>query len=445
MSLPAPPTQTIAPAPKEKKKRLKQNDYPHVKYWDKPKTDEKAALVRITVTDTLEEDDDEDDEDDEDGPKNSGEKRILHFLEDEHGQLFHTRRRNGSIDSYVDGNKLLGQYYEDTEEEFPFLKLCYSHWKSDMLWQRNYHSWKKKKISELSTETISGRKRKRVKETDSDTNTVIPSTSDCGATEPTGDPEDNTNSETKKQKTGSTDNVKGKEVDPSECRSTLKNGRLPHKSQASAQALLRRICIGYINSRRRFPGYYQFLLINVTSNLGPIYVKRRRKHCFKFSSFPNDYFHSPPITSTLSTHSRLSQQLSDPESVSRPLSPLIPISDSLHDPDQLVLKKLRNAVQSLPSSVPLADSSHILAAYNVDPISQLTQHIKNDDEIWEEYDSVFNNLIKHNPTDNYRLVTRGPFGLIGIVNLWDHFIQDRKMIPGVLRGKAERLLQAIEG
>jgi hypothetical protein len=106
------------------------------------------------------------------------------------------------------------------------------------------------------------------------------------------------------------------------------------------------------------------------------------------------------------------------------------------------LKTLREKVETLPAFIPLASTNDPLAHYSGDP-TVLTSDIPADDEVWEAWDSKLTVLISQNIPDLYPLVTRGQHGLIGLVTFMEHLVRDRKVDEGMLTGKVERLMKAI--
>jgi hypothetical protein len=102
---------------------------------------------------------------------------------------------------------------------------------------------------------------------------------------------------------------------------------------------------------------------------------------------------------------------------------------------------LRSQVEHLPKSVPIAKKTHSLAGFSCDPTT-LTVGVP-DLEIWETWDPQLNTLIPQAITDVLPLVTRGKYGLIGLVQFLEHLVHDRNLDAGMLDGKIGRLLEAI--
>uniref|UniRef100_A0A0W0FWH3 Uncharacterized protein n=1 Tax=Moniliophthora roreri TaxID=221103 RepID=A0A0W0FWH3_MONRR len=204
----------------------------------------------------------------------------------------------------------------------------------------------------------------------------------------------------------------------------LKNTKLPNKTKPSANAL-------YV-----LPGIYLHLadlMLRNRFSLGISVIEDDFKipsasmlHPTAGSSTSHTASSTPTEASLLAITLTSSQALSDSGSSSA--SPQTATS-LLTDSDATVLKKLWTVVENLLLSILLANSSHLFTAYNVMPISQLTAHITNNNDVWEEYDSTFNNLIKINTTENCIL---------------DHFVNDHGLILETLQEKAKCLLQAIE-
>lgn len=108
-----------------------------------------------------------------------------------------------------------------------------------------------------------------------------------------------------------------------------------------------------------------------------------------------------------------------------------------------VLLSLREKVEKLPQTVPMANKTHILAAYSLSP-QKLTNYIQDDADVWEIWDQKLNVFLQGNSDDLKRLVVRGKFGLIGLVGFLEHLVQDRKVDEGLIEGKAKRLMDAID-
>ena len=53
-------------------------------------------------------------------------------------------------------------------------------------------------------------------------------------------------------------------------------------------------------------------------------------------------------------------------------------------------------------------------------------------------------LLLHKINDMKPLVVRGKFGLVGLVSLLEHLMQDCRVDAGLLEGKVKRLLEAID-
>jgi hypothetical protein len=111
--------------------------------------------------------------------------------------------------------------------------------------------------------------------------------------------------------------------------------------------------------------------------------------------------------------------------------------------ERSVLSTLREKVENLPQTVPVADQTHVLAGYSQSP-QELTSDIQNDADIWETWDPKLNVLLPHNGDDLKLLVVRGQFGLTGLVRFFEHLVQDRNVDEGLLEGKVKRLVDAID-
>lgn len=108
-----------------------------------------------------------------------------------------------------------------------------------------------------------------------------------------------------------------------------------------------------------------------------------------------------------------------------------------------VLVTLREKVEKLPPTIPIANKTHILAAYSLSP-HRLTSNIKDDADVWEIWDQKLNVFLQGNDNDLKRLIVRGKLGLIGLVGFFEHLVRDRKVDEGLLEGKAKRLMDAID-
>jgi hypothetical protein len=123
------------------------------------------------------------------------------------------------------------------------------------------------------------------------------------------------------------------------------------------------------------------------------------------------------------------------------LPPAVSAPSSLSQPS--VLSTLREKVEKLPRTVPVANKTHILATYSQSP-QNLTSDIQNDEDVWETWDQKLNVFLQCNDDDLKQLVVRGKFGLIGLVSFFEHLVRDRKVGEGLLEGKAKRLMDAID-
>ena len=109
----------------------------------------------------------------------------------------------------------------------------------------------------------------------------------------------------------------------------------------------------------------------------------------------------------------------------------------------LILQTLREKVKKLPKHVPLANQTHPLASYSLSP-KDLTKDIANDADGWEVWDQKLNVLLPPKIDDIKPLVVRGKFGLVGLVALLEHLVQDHRVDAGLLEGKVKRLVEAID-
>lgn len=75
---------------------------------------------------------------------------------------------------------------------------------------------------------------------------------------------------------------------------------------------------------------------------------------------------------------------------------------------------------------------------------ELTKDITADVDVWETWDQKLNLLISHSIPDIYPLVARGKYGLITLVQLLEHLVRDGKVDEGLLHGKVECIVEAID-
>ena len=108
-----------------------------------------------------------------------------------------------------------------------------------------------------------------------------------------------------------------------------------------------------------------------------------------------------------------------------------------------ILKMLREKVEGLLKSVLTAKKTGPLGGFCCDS-TELTKDITADADVWETWDQRLNILISHNISDIYPLITQGKFSLIGLVQLLEHLICDRKVDKGLLDGKVGRIIEAID-
>jgi hypothetical protein len=121
------------------------------------------------------------------------------------------------------------------------------------------------------------------------------------------------------------------------------------------------------------------------------------------------------------------------------MSESAPVKNNTFD----ILKTLRKKVENMPKSVPTAKKTGLLAGYCRNPM-ELTKDVALDADIWEAWDPKLNLLISHSVSENHTLVTRGKYGLIGLVQLLEHLVRDRKVDEGLLEGKIGRVIEAID-
>jgi hypothetical protein len=120
--------------------------------------------------------------------------------------------------------------------------------------------------------------------------------------------------------------------------------------------------------------------------------------------------------------------------------PIVPAKSSV---PFTILKTLCEKVENLPKSVPTAKKTGPLTGYCCDS-KELTSDVAADIDVWETWDQRLNVLISHSIPDIYPLVTWGKYGLIGLVQLLEHLVHDRKVDEGLLDGKVGRIMEAID-
>lgn len=115
-----------------------------------------------------------------------------------------------------------------------------------------------------------------------------------------------------------------------------------------------------------------------------------------------------------------------------------------HSTQPSILLTLREKVEKLPQTIPIAKKTHILAAFSLSP-QKLTSSIQDDADVWETWDPKLNVFLQGSDDDLTRKrLVRGKLGLIGLVGFFEHLVRDRKVDEGLLEGKAKRLMEAID-
>jgi hypothetical protein len=151
-----------------------------------------------------------------------------------------------------------------------------------------------------------------------------------------------------------------------------------------------------------------------------------------------------PVPSSSTMSNALAPERQQPSPLLKAINPTTPESEFApsFSSQQSALVTLREKVENLPRTVPVANKTNVLASYSQPP-QKLTSDIQNDADIWETWDQKLNVLLPHNINDLKHLVVRGKFGLIGLVGFFEHLVRDRKVDEGLLEGKAKRLIDAI--
>ena len=134
-----------------------------------------------------------------------------------------------------------------------------------------------------------------------------------------------------------------------------------------------------------------------------------------------------------------------PESPQLSLTPnvLNPSSSASLPPPCSVLIQLREKVNKLPKTVPLANKAHILAPYS-HASEELTKDIQNDADIWETWDSKLTVLLPPSIDDLKQLVVHGKYGLSRLVSFFEHLVQDCKVDEGLLESKVKWVMDGID-
>jgi len=149
------------PTPKSPPITLLKSDYPDVKYWEK----QHKNVVQISAIEVCDADSSDSDQESTDNKK---EESGIQFLEDKHGNAIdHDKRKrlyaelqgfwNDNIDANCPpnnwssaGSALRDRFRDAIKEKYPFLQFCAGRWKVDVLWKKNYHSWKRSLLSRQS-------------------------------------------------------------------------------------------------------------------------------------------------------------------------------------------------------------------------------------------------------------------------------------------------------
>jgi len=111
----------------------------------------------------------EESNDDEGIPKQGS--GVLAFLEDKTGKVIshcEKKRLYGEMQGFWNDNinlasppdnwssagaSLRDKFQDILEEKFPFLRLCAGRWKVEVLWKKNYHSWKRSFLARQAKKT----------------------------------------------------------------------------------------------------------------------------------------------------------------------------------------------------------------------------------------------------------------------------------------------------
>ncbi|KAL0567756.1 hypothetical protein V5O48_014237 [Marasmius crinis-equi] len=409
---------------------LNKDDYlGRVRFWDKPSTTKKTKTVKVASTSDIDEEGPSDNETTVNAYK-SNSQGVYNFLEKDDGTLWDVSDKEALLkearsywNQYINMHDMtdnfssikaiqLQHFRNYMESRFPALRLCSRSWKADMIWLRNYHSWKNTAVGRVERVNVASNVTSTTTSAASSTTTSGsgPSSSDnCQKGKKQGkravvylstsesDVSSNekmvTKPPPKKPKT-STHEAKVEQT----VNATLKHKKKP-LSSSSASSVLLGFRVNVADLEKEISGG--------PSKLTSVSAAKTRQ--------------PPPTTST------------------RIIAPPSQLTNS----DMDILKRFRRRVETLPATIPLAPKTHPLAIFNK-PGTQLTGDITSDDDIWEAWDPRLNALIPEDIKMLEPLVARGKNGLIALVSLFEHLVHDRHVLPGMLSGKAKRIMAAID-
>ncbi|GJE96106.1 hypothetical protein PsYK624_122990 [Phanerochaete sordida] len=106
-----------------------------------------------------------------------------------------------------------------------------------------------------------------------------------------------------------------------------------------------------------------------------------------------------------------------------------------------LIARLREAIQRLPSTVPLAQPQDILARFAGSP----RDAIPAGEDVWEVLDQVLNNVIGYDTStaDVAGFIRRGPHGVDALCRWIEECIVDLKIAEALLEGKVNKVIDAI--
>ena len=106
-----------------------------------------------------------------------------------------------------------------------------------------------------------------------------------------------------------------------------------------------------------------------------------------------------------------------------------------------LLASISLVASRLPTAVPLATSTDVLAQFHGDP----AQQIEDGDDAWETIDRTLNRVIGYGQTmeDIAAIIRRGPFGIDGFIGWLRSCITTLKIDEALLENKVQRVIDAM--
>ncbi|KAL0572505.1 hypothetical protein V5O48_009458 [Marasmius crinis-equi] len=419
---------------------LQKSEYPNVKHWDRIENDKsQLAIIKVTSIDntdmqgsTMDNEDDNESSDSESksdstsdmcaNPESGKRKRkksaangkksqskkgrnagVPAYLEDENGKTvtISMKKRvysdakgywNDTIQDITKappnwtnaGAKLRDGFRDILEDKHPFLRLCSDQWKVEEVWKRQYHSWLNNRLKRQS---------KKAKLSESSEN---PESSPPG--------EAAVDAPLLEAAPANSDKGKAKAVDAP---SMPENARLSSKNQLDP------------------------LLAGIQIDVQALSDKLSANQTSTTSLISTSVSASSKSTSTsTSSKTKTKNQTATPAKT----QPVV----------FTCFKTLREAVEGLPQAVPTAKKNGPLGKYSGKPAAQ-TAGCTDDALVWESgWDTELTVLIPADIEKVCGLVVQGKYGLIGLVQVMEHLVRDRKVPECLLEMKVQHLLSAID-